>query len=215
MAVLGNRQTLRFAEVPIILHPVKPLRQNTMSLQPPICIESKRLVIRVVGEADLTDLLSINEDDEVTKYLPYESWQSLEVGMAWLERMKRIEDSGTGTQLVVLEKASGRVIGTCLLFRHDEASARAELGYVLGRKHWGQGYMFEALSALIPHVFNVHALRRLEAEVNPLNVPSCRLLERLGFTNEGLLRKRWLAKGAAYDTKFYGLLREEWPSSQA
>ncbi len=51
---------------------------NTMPLQLPICVESKRLVVRMVEEADLGDLLLINQDDEVTRYLPYESWRSLE-----------------------------------------------------------------------------------------------------------------------------------------
>jgi [ribosomal protein S5]-alanine N-acetyltransferase len=166
--------------------------------RPPIRIESERLVLRVVDEADIADLLSINQDDEVTRYLPYESWRSVEDGMAWLERMRKIDASGTGTQLVVFEKASGRAIGTCLLFRHEE----------------GKGFMHEALSALISHAFDACALRRLEAEVNTLNVASCRLVERLGFANEGLLRKRWFAKGAAYDTKFYGLLREEWSAAR-
>lgn len=185
-----------------------------MPLQPPICIESERLAIRGVDEADLADLLSINADDEVTRFLPYESWRSIEDGTAWLGRMKKLEESGTGAQLVVVEKASGRAIGTCLLFRYDEASARAELGYVLGRAHWGKGLMLEALSALVSGAFNTLALRRLEAEVNPSNVASCRLLERLGFAHEGRLRQRWMAKGSVYDTNLYGLLRDEWLAAQ-
>jgi RimJ/RimL family protein N-acetyltransferase len=72
--------------------------------------------------------------------------------------------------------------------------------------------MREALTSLISHAFSVQALRRLEAEVDSVNAASCRLLERLGFRKEGLLRERWLAKGAVYDTSFYGLLREEWQS---
>ena len=55
-------------------------------------------------------------------------------------------------------------------------------------------------------------LRRLEAEVNPANSASVKVLRALGFTQEGCLRKRWVAKGnAPYDTHFFGLLAEEWP----
>lgn len=189
-----------------------------MPLQAPIHIESSRLVIRTVEAADLPDLLAVNGDDAVTRHLPYATWQSLDDGKAWLERMNKLAAAGTGAQLVLVEKASGRCIGSCLLFRLDEGSARAELGYVLGRAHWGTGLMFEALSAVVSQVFATRgvgssagsALRRLEAEVNPLNVASRRLLERLGFRPEGLLRQRWQAKGAVYDTRFYGLLRDEW-----
>jgi RimJ/RimL family protein N-acetyltransferase len=182
-----------------------------MSLNLPIDIETERLAIRAVEERDLVALLSVNGDEAVTRYLSYQSWKSVEDGAAWLERMRKIEASGTAVQLVVVERTSGHAVGTCLLFRHEEASARAELGYALGHQHWGKGYMREALSSLIAHAFSVQALRRLEAEVNPVNSASCRLLEELGFKKEGLLRKRWLEKGVVYDTNFYGLLREEWP----
>ena len=54
----------------------------------------------------------------------------------------------------------------------------------------------------------------LEAEVDPLNQASSRVLEILGFTREGLLRKRWIDKGAAHDTIIYGLLSDEWHTSR-
>ena len=182
-----------------------------MPLKPPTVIESNRLLIRLVEETDLADLLAINGDDEVTRYLPYATWQSLSDGQAWFKRMAALNATGTGLQFVAVEKSTGRVVATCLLFRYDEQSARAELGYVLGRAHWGRGFMHEALSALITYAFDFYALRRLEAEVDPANDPSNRLLQKLGFTREGLLRQRWFDKGSVHDTNIYGLLREEWP----
>jgi RimJ/RimL family protein N-acetyltransferase len=180
-----------------------------MTLPLPVRVESRNLVIRPVEEADIADLLLINGDDQVTRFLPYETWQSVADGMTWLQRTRSIESTGTGVQLVVTAKASGRVIGACLVFRYEEGSARAELGYVLGRAYWGKGCMREALAALIARFFEA-GLRRLEAQVHPANIASCQLLERLGFRNEGLLRQRWVAKGETYDARFYGLLREEW-----
>ncbi len=56
-------------------------------------------------------------------------------------------------------------------------------------------------------------LRRVEAEVNPANTASVHLLQRLGFTREGLLRQRWVDKGQAYDVAAFGLLRDEYPSA--
>ena len=185
-----------------------------MPLPLPIRVESDRLLIRPVDAADIDDLLLANGDDEVTRFLPYASWRSVADGMAWLERMKKLEGAGTASQLVVIEKASRLAVGTCLLFRYDEGSARAELGYVLGRRHWGRGTMREALAALVTQLFGSGSLRRLEAEVDPRNVASCRLLERLGFRNEGLLRQRWTAKGASYDTRFYGLLGDDWQAAR-
>lgn len=181
-----------------------------MSLPPVDPLTTPRLTLRAVGEADLPDLLKVNGDEQVTAYLPYATWASLEEGAAWLARMRDQEAEGTARQLVIALGAAGPVVGSVLLFRYDADSARAELGYVLGRAHWGQGLMHEALRHLCAHAFGSLGLRRLEAEVNPDNRASSALLERLGFQREGLLRQRWTRKGRTYDTHLYGLLRDEW-----
>jgi RimJ/RimL family protein N-acetyltransferase len=70
--------------------------------------------------------------------------------------------------------------------------------------------MQEALSLLFAFAFDDLSLRRLEAEVDPRNLASDRLLLRLGFTREGVLRERWVTKGEVKDANIYGLLRHEW-----
>lgn len=178
-------------------------------------VSSQRLTLRPVAEADLPDLLAINGDPEVTKFLPYATWQSLEDGAAWLKRMEALGAAGTGQQLVAASNEDGKVIGTVLLFKYDEGSARVELGYVLGRQYWKQGLMREALEAVCGHAFSAMGIRRMEAEVNPMNHGSNGLLQRVGFTLEGTMRQRWVAKGVVYDTNFYGYLAEDWEARRA
>lgn len=182
-----------------------------MPFTAPQSIESSRTRLRIVEASDLPALLRVNGDDEVTRYLPYATWLSQADAQAWYERIVKAQGSGTALQFAVIEKASDQVIGTCLLFRYDEGSQRAELGYVLGRQYWGTGLMLDALQALLGHAFHVMHLRRVEAEVNPANTASVHLLERLGFTREGLQRQRWVDKGQAYDVAVFGLLRDEYP----
>lgn len=182
-----------------------------MPLTAPNPIESERLLVRLVDKSDLPALLEVNSNEEVTALLPYARWESIADGVAWLERMEAIQDTGLALQFVVVSKSSGLAIGTCLLFRFEQGSARAELGYALGRAYWGRGLMHEALEALIGSAFAGMGLRRLEAEVDPRNRSSARLLRRLGFTREGLLRQRWVTKGEVKDVEMYGLLRDEWP----
>lgn len=174
-------------------------------------LDTPRLCVRPVEAQDLQDLLAVNGDTDVTRFLPYPAWTSLADGHAWHERMAALEAAGSAWQLVVVDKASNAVIGTCLLFRFEATSGRAELGYVLGRAHWGRGYMAEALGAVIGCAFGAAGLRRLEAEVNPINTASTRLLHKLGFTQEGVLRQRWVARGEPYDVALFGLLSHEWP----
>jgi RimJ/RimL family protein N-acetyltransferase len=102
------------------------------------------------------------------------------------------------------------VIGTVTLFNLNLDNRRAEVGYGLDRDFWRQGYMNEALQALLSFAFNVLNLHRLEADVDPRNVGSIRSLEKLGFQREGYLRERLHVNGEIQDAYFYGLLRPEW-----
>lgn len=184
-----------------------------MPLTSPALIDSPRLTVRLVTEADLPALLAVNGDPGVTRFLPYATWTTLPDAETWYRRMMEMQDTGSALQFVVALKPAGTAIGTCLLFRHDEGSARAELGYVLGSAHQGAGYMHEALTALINAAFGSMGLRRLEAEVDPRNTASVQLLKRLGFVREGLLREKWLTGGKANDVEIHGLLSREWPGA--
>ncbi|MEK8045092.1 GNAT family N-acetyltransferase [Ideonella margarita] len=172
-------------------------------------IVTPRLLVRSLHADDLPDLLVVNGDDAVTHHLPYPSWAGMDDATAWAERVRQREQAGDTLQLVLQRRDTGQVIGACLLFKLDEPSGRAELGYVLGQAHWHGGWMFEACEALVAHAFGPLGLRRLEAEVNPANAASMALIRRLGFTQEGLLRQRWTAKGRTYDIAFFGLLASD------
>jgi [ribosomal protein S5]-alanine N-acetyltransferase len=186
-----------------------------MSLAAPEFVQTPRLYIRRVHELDLSALFLVNGNDEVTRFLPYATWVTPRDAMAWLARMRGQEAAGTALQLVVIEGATHVPVGSIVLHRHDEPSLRAEIGYVLGRPWWGRGYMREALAAVCDTAFTTMGLRRLEAEVDPGNTPSIRLLQTLGFAHEGVLRQRWTAKGRTHDVNVYGLLSDEWADQQA
>ncbi|MEP6655716.1 MAG: GNAT family protein [Betaproteobacteria bacterium] len=192
---------------------IGPDENTSVPLTAPPQIECPRLLLRLVVQADLPALLEVNNKDEVTRFLPYATWNSINDAEAWYQRMSDQQASGTALQFVIEDRRTRTPIGTCLLFRLEETSARAEVGYVLTRSHWGMGYMREALGALIDCAFGRMSLRRIEAEVDPRNAASGRLLLHLGFVKEGLLRQRWVAKGEAKDVEIYGLLRHEWRNS--
>src|SRR5687767_4528300 len=112
-------------------------------------METARLTVRPVAQADLPQLLEMNSDDAVTQYLPYASWKGMSDAEEWLGRATARLATGEANQFVVLQRETGRLVGSCLLFHFDEPSRRAEVGYLLGRKYWGAGYMLEAMRALV------------------------------------------------------------------
>jgi [ribosomal protein S5]-alanine N-acetyltransferase len=181
-----------------------------MSLPELAPITSPRLVVRQITPADLPALLAVNGDEAVTRFLPYAHWTGLADAEAWLTRMQALAEGGSARQCVIERRSEPGAIGTLLLFRHEPGSARLEIGYVLGRAHWRQGYAREALQAVCSHLFHAAGIRRIEAEVNPDNEASTALLLSLGFVREGLLRQRWQTKGLTHDTAFFGCLASEW-----
>jgi RimJ/RimL family protein N-acetyltransferase len=172
---------------------------------------TERLRVRALQEADLAGLMEVNGDPVVTRFLPYAPWTSIADAQAWAQRMAGLEAAGTTLQFVIADRSDDRPLGSCVLLRYDEGSQRAELGYVLGRAHWGRGLMHEALQALLRQAFlGPLNLRRLEAEVHPDNAGSLRTAQRLGFVVEGRYRQRWVRQGQPHDTVLHGLLRDEW-----
>jgi ribosomal-protein-alanine N-acetyltransferase len=83
------------------------------------------------------------------------------------------------------------------------------VGYELAREAWGQGYMRETLLAVLGFGFVQMQLNRVEAQVHPDNVASLKLVERLGFVREGLLREAGWWGGQAQDLVQFSLLRRE------
>jgi RimJ/RimL family protein N-acetyltransferase len=181
-----------------------------MPLLPPKLIESERVSVRLTVESDLPALLALNGDAEVTKYLGFSPWQAMADAEAWFQRISTLQEDGSALEFVIVARQTCRVIGRCSLFSFDESNSQAGLGYGLARSHWGQGYMREALTALIDCAFLELQLRRLEATVEAPNTASSALLRRLGFTHEGVLRERWISHGDPLDAIVYGLLHHEW-----
>jgi RimJ/RimL family protein N-acetyltransferase len=180
-------------------------------LMPSMEIQTSRLTIRPVVETDLAGLLAIHSVDEVNRFLPYVTWTGMADAHAWFERVTKRQDDGVSMQFVLVEKNSNTVVGSCVLFGIEPESARAELGYAIGKPYWRSGLMREALTAFIGFAFDELALRRLDAQVDPRNTASHQLLLRMGFTHEGMLRQRAVVKGEIKDANVYGLLRHEWP----
>jgi [ribosomal protein S5]-alanine N-acetyltransferase len=173
-------------------------------------INTDRVRLRWMSEADIDALYTIFSNVEVMRY-----WSSPPIsdrGAAALI-LKGVHDGfHNHTQLKwgLAKRSDDTLIGTVTLHNLSFDNRRAEMGYALGRAHWGNGYMHEGLQGLLDYAFGVLDLHRLEADVDPRNNASIRTLERLGFQREGYLRERWQVDGEIQDALFYGLLRPEW-----
>jgi RimJ/RimL family protein N-acetyltransferase len=129
---------------------------------------------------------------------------------ASIERARGFFSAGDGLRWSVCRPADDWMLGHVSLFGFSGQNRRAEIGYGLARRHWGQGFMHEALTVVVDYAFGPLGLRRLEADTDPRNQASLLTLERLGFTREGLLRERWQVGEEISDSALWGLLANEW-----
>ncbi|MCG7378095.1 GNAT family N-acetyltransferase [Paenibacillus sp. ACRSA] len=86
---------------------------------------------------------------------------------------------------------------------------RAEIGYDLAQSHWGRGFSSESIRAMLEHGYSILKMNRIEAKVDPDNVNSIKLLEKLGFICEGTLRQYERVEGAFKDIHMYSKLSSD------
>ena len=172
-------------------------------------ITASRLSLRWITERDLDSLYHIFSDPLVMRYWSSPPLDNRDAARELLSDIHEGFHSRRFFQWGIAQQTDDSLIGTTTLFHLEANNHRAELGYALGRAHWGKGYMQEALSALLRYAFSEMKLHRMEADVDPRNERSIRTLERLGFQKEGYLRERWKVNGEIQDALFYGLLRRE------
>jgi RimJ/RimL family protein N-acetyltransferase len=173
-------------------------------------INATRVCLRWITEEDVDSLYRIFSNPEVMRYW---STPPLPDRSAALQHMRGAHDGFLDRRTLnwgIARLTDDTLIGTCTLFNFHLDSRRAEMGYALDRECWGQGYMQEALTALLNYAFDEIDLHRLEADVDPRNTASVRTVERLGFQQEGYLRERWQVGGEIQDALFFGLLKPEW-----
>ncbi len=172
-------------------------------------LSTDRLLLRGIQESDSTFLFRHLGDGDVCRYLfdaePYTTIDEAEE----LVRLFIDPEGRTLNRWIIVEKASGEPIGTCGFSLWDRENNRAEIGYDLGSAHWGRGYMTEALTAALASGFDNMSLNRVEAIIALENVASFRLVEKLGFQREAVLRDRHLFRGRYYDHYLYSLLARD------
>ena len=174
-----------------------------------LTLQTGRLTLRPLEPEDRDFVFRHFSNPEVNRYL-YD-----EPPVTRLDQAQDIVDFYTRGQHPsanrwVLEKKSDRLpLGTCGYHMWSRSHRRAEVGYDLDPEAWNQGYMTEAVSALLSHAFESLNLNRIEAACLPFNTPSRRLLLRCGFAEEGYARSYLKINGMWQDHLLFALLEDE------
>jgi len=164
-------------------------------------LEGKNVNLRVVEKEDLPLIVEWANDPEFNG----EHEPIMQLSRAELE--KWYANSGSEEKWFLVEKKDGAKIG---LVRHDSHAGGMTLGTVLIPSERGKGYCTEAVNILVDYLFLSRDIVRIQARFNKHNAASKRVLEKVGFTEEGTMRKSSFSRGKWVDMAVYSILREEW-----
>ena len=172
-------------------------------------LETDRLILRSITPDDIEFVFQHFSNTEVNRFiLDDEPVQTMEQAQEIIDFY--VPPRKSYNRWVIKLKASETPIGTCGFHKWDQRNRHAEIGYDLSPAYWHKGYMTEALHPAIQHGFEKMDLNRIEAIVYPENTASLRLLERLGFQEEGLLRQSFRQGDRYYDHLILSLIKDEW-----
>jgi RimJ/RimL family protein N-acetyltransferase len=148
-------------------------------------LETERLVLRPVKEADVPFLFPLINDIEVARNMravphPYPKKRLFE----WIRSAREAMFNKSALEMAVVLRENGCPIGVCALNRIDWDVKSAEIGYWLGRQYWGCGYMTEAVKAMVYLAFAYLGLERIYAYRLEHNIASIRVLKKAGLRYE-------------------------------
>lgn len=174
-------------------------------------LETERLMLREMTIDDVEFYFRHFNNDEIVEGSCFLGPESLEAAKEELKRycINPFKEN-KGVRWGIVKKGSKELIGTCGYYDWNKTVHRAEIGYDLDPVYWGRGIMTEALGATLEYGFEKMELNRIQAIIDSKNVRSIRLVQRLGFKKEGILRQNSYFNGQFIDDIVFSLLKKEW-----
>ena len=169
-------------------------------------LETERLLLRKFKIEDAPEFFRQRTNDEVWKYIDKPKTQNVEEALELIKKILAAFENNEGIAWVMELKESKKNIGNISFWRIEKENHRAEIGYLLVPEYWGKGIMKEAIDAVVDYGFKKIKIHSIEANVNPLNKASIKLLNKAGFTQEGYFKENYFFNGKFYDSVIFSLL---------
>jgi RimJ/RimL family protein N-acetyltransferase len=173
-------------------------------------IHSDRLELREYNPDDLglaSEVAAAGEGEALPPGVPTDPEQLAQ----WFDNGIHLADHDRGVHLMMLDRASGRIVGSIGLFNADWQVGSAEIGYGVRRSARGQGYATEALVAVAKWALTVGGIQRVCLTANTANLASIRVAEKAGFHREGTMRRAGIEDDGPHDLALFSLLNDELP----
>lgn len=170
-----------------------------------------RLTLRAMLPQDAPALAARRSDPTTAEFQSWSVPYPLERAERLIAEVSQLDDVRPGSwfQLAITITETAEVVGDVVAFLTENGHT-AEIGYTLDAAARGHGYATEAAAAMIEHLVESVGVHRIEASTHPDNIASNRVLERLGFTLEGIKRESYWVEDTVTDDAMWGLLARDW-----
>ena len=171
-------------------------------------LTTERLTIRPVEVSDAINIFDYRSDSETNKYQGWIPETINDVHTFISKISSEINIADTWYQFVIEETENSKIIGD--LGIHFIEDQQAEVGCTLSKEYHGKGYATEALKSVINYLFSQLNKHRIIASIDPDNISSIGLVERLGFRKEAHFKESLFLNGEWVDDIVYAILQKEW-----
>ncbi len=175
-------------------------------------LSTERLILRSVTMDDAEGIFAYASDPEVSLFTMWEPHQNLGDSENFIQDyvFRRYSEGQPEPFGIALRDQPDTLIGTIGCFWVSPRYRSMELAYAIGRAYWGQGLVAEAGQTLLKHVFATYDVERIQCRCKVENHASMRVMSKLGFQTEGVLRSEIHHRGRFWDVHYASLLHSEW-----
>lgn len=172
-------------------------------------LKTDRLTLSAFSAEDVIDFFNLKSDKEFVKYLGLSPMTKVAQARSRVHSIIQDFNISEGVTWKIAMKGESKLIGYIgywrILFKHF----RGEIGFGIDESYQKQGYMSEAMEAIILWGFNTLGLHSIKADVDPRNKSSIHLLEKFNFKKEAHLRENYFFNDTFIDSLYYGLLKSD------
>lgn len=193
-----------------VISPAEDIKDKLATLSEFPVLEGTCIRLRGIRENDVDRLFQLFSEPVVMRYWSRGPMATRQEAVDYAQNILQGFVRHDLLNWIVADAGSDDMIGTATLYEINPQHARAGLGYALMPAFWGKGLAKESATLALCYGFLELGLHRIEADTEPNNSRSIRVLESLGFQREGLLRERFRHPDGIQDSLIFGLLKTEW-----
>ncbi len=182
----------------------------------PVALEGQHVRLEPLAKAHLAGLARVGLEEELWRWIP-EPVRTVEEMAAYIETALQEQERGVSLPFALIEKATGRAIGSTRYGNIDRTHHRVEIGWTWVAREWRRTAVnTEAKYLLLRQAFETLGCIRVELKTDSLNEKSRAAILRIGAREEGIFRNHMItASGRIRHTVYFSIVDSEWPAVKA